>query len=184
MILISYAIFGRCLVLCYQIPKTCQYRRLQNTKLRYSERLCVLQDIVLTQCKSSWNSCQDLACFYIVLFTLETLDKKLFILASHKPLEILDRTLAKSLIKSVKKINALPATQSFYEVLYKGQHKVLNSERDSLVGSAESCGIIGTLIKLQLASVFVRFFSFTFISSSPEFLGTILQDLTNSWISW
>ena len=56
-----------------------------------------------TQCKNSWNSCQDLAYSYIFPFTLETLDKILFILASHKPLEILDRTLGKSLIKSVKR---------------------------------------------------------------------------------
>ena len=34
-----------------------------------------------------------------------------------------------------------------------------SSERDSLVGSAKGCGIIGTLIKLQLASVFVCFHS-------------------------
>ena len=40
-----------------------------------------------------------------------------------------------------------------------GQHEVVTSERDSLVGSAKSCGIIGTLIKLQLASVFVCFHS-------------------------
>ena len=56
---------------------------------------------------------------------------------------------------------ALPATQSFYEVLYIGQRKVLKSERDSLVGSAESGGKIGTPIKqLQLASVVVCFHSF------------------------
>ena len=78
-----------------------------------------------TQCKISWNSCQDLAYSYIFPFTLETLDKILFILASHKPLEFLDKNLGKSLIKSVKRMNetsilfpsilllfALPATLS------------------------------------------------------------------------
>ena len=92
---------------------------------------------VFTQCKNSWDSCQDLAYSYIILFTLETLDKILFILASHKPLEFLDSILGKSLIKSVKRIVvkqtsilftsilllfALPATLSFFEVLNIGQH--------------------------------------------------------------
>ena len=97
---------------------------------------------VCTQCKNSWNSCQDLAYSYIFPFTLETLDKILFILASHKPLEFLDSILGKSLIKSVKRMKscktntsilftsillsfALPAT-SFFEVLNIGQHKVVN----------------------------------------------------------
>ena len=140
-----------------------------------------------TQCKNSWNSCQDLAYSYIFPFTLESLDKILFILASHEPLEILDildSILGNSLIKSVNRMNkvvkqthqfclqvfcccshnqlaVLPdsvATLSFFEVLNIGQHKVL--KRGSLVGSAKSCGIIGTLIELLLASVFVCFIHF------------------------
>ena len=62
---------------------------------------------VETQCKTSWNSCQDLAYSYIFPFNLETLDKILFIFASHKPLEFLDSILGKSLIKSVKRMNKL-----------------------------------------------------------------------------
>ena len=58
-----------------------------------------------TQFKNTWNSCQDLAYFYKFLFTLESFDKILFILDSHKPLEFLDSILGKSLIKSVKRIN-------------------------------------------------------------------------------
>ena len=98
---------------------------------------------VETQCKNSWNYCQDLAYSYIFPFTLETLDKILFILASHKPLEFLDSILGKSLVKSVKRKNkvvkqtsilftsilllfALPTTLSFFEVLNIGQHKVVN----------------------------------------------------------
>ena len=65
----------------------------------------MLEKLLLPQCKNSWNSCQDLAYSYIFPFTLETLDKILFILASHKPLEFLDSTLGKSLIKSVKRMN-------------------------------------------------------------------------------
>ena len=52
----------------------------------------------------------------------------------------------------------LPATLSSFEVLDIGQHKVVNF-RNSLVGRAKICGIIATLIKLQLASVFVCFHS-------------------------
>ena len=79
-------------------PKTSQCKNSWNScqDLEYS---------YISQCKNSWNSCQDLGYSYIFLFTLETLDKILFILASQKPLEILDRTLGKSLIKSVKRIN-------------------------------------------------------------------------------
>ena len=62
---------------------------------------------MLSQCKTFPNSCQDLAYSYILPFTLESLDKVLFILASHKPLVILDSILGKSLIKSVKRMNKL-----------------------------------------------------------------------------
>ena len=54
------------------------------------------------QYKNSWSSCQDLAYSNIFPFTLESLDKILFILASHESLEILDSILGKSLIKGVK----------------------------------------------------------------------------------
>ena len=60
-----------------------------------------------SQFKNSWNSSQDLAYSYIFPFTHESLDKILFILASHKHLEFFDRILGKSDIKSVKRMNKL-----------------------------------------------------------------------------
>ena len=73
----------------------------------------ILVRSMLTQCKISWNSCQDLAYSYIFPFTLETLDKILLILASHKPLEFLDSILGKSLIKIVKRMNSCETNSSF-----------------------------------------------------------------------
>ena len=69
--------------------------------------------LIITQCKNSWNSCQDLAYSYIFPFTLETLDNILFILASHTPLEFLDSILGKSLIKSVKRMNSCKTNINF-----------------------------------------------------------------------
>ena len=60
-----------------------------------------------SQCKKYWNSCHDLAYSPNFPFTLESLDKILFILTSHKPLEILPSILGKSLIKSVKRMKKL-----------------------------------------------------------------------------
>ena len=78
-----------------------------------------------TQCKTTLNSCQDLAYSYIFPFTLQSLDKILFILASHKPLEILDRNLGNKqtaiLYTSTLLLFALPDTLSFFEVLDIGQ---------------------------------------------------------------
>ena len=68
---------------------------------------------ITTQCKNSWNSCQDLAYSYIFPFTLATLDKTLFILASHKLLEFFDSILGKSLIKSFKRMNSCKTNINF-----------------------------------------------------------------------
>ena len=89
---------------CYCLLTLVNNARTTEHTFSHSLLPCAL---LYTQCKNSWNSCQDLAYSYIFPFTLETLDKILFILASHKPLEILDRTLGKSLIKSVKRITKL-----------------------------------------------------------------------------
>ena len=132
---------------------------------------------LLSQWKNSWNSCQDLAYSYIFPFTLETLDKILFFLASHKLLEFLDSILGKSLIKSVKscktninfvyKYFAVVRTTSYTIILWSIEYRTTQSSEFQNViawlvarkaGTAKS-GISGTLIKLQLASVFVCFHS-------------------------
>ena len=73
----------------------------------------ILEWRLITQCKNSWNSCQDLAYSYIFPFTLETLDKISFFLASHKPLGFLDSIPGKSLIKSVKRMNSCKTNINF-----------------------------------------------------------------------
>ena len=89
-----------------QWTTTCRNKDHTNAVFASDDAIVWTVPIVMdTQCKNSWNSCQDLAYSYIFPFTLETLDKILFILASHKPLGFLNSILGKSLIESVKRMN-------------------------------------------------------------------------------
>ena len=118
----------------------------------------LFEDLHSGNAKISWNSCRDLAYSYAFPFTRESLDKILFMLTSHKPLEFLDRNLGNSLIKMAKKlincktrktlfiIILLLYAKSFFEVLVIGQYIVLKQWRGSL---------IHTLIIPQMKSVFV-----------------------------
>ena len=54
----------------------------------------------------------------------------------------------------------------------------------SLVGIAEGRLLHNSYAEQAAFGVGFGLFSFTFVSFSLEFLGTILQDRANSWISW
>ena len=119
---------------------------------------------------------QDLAYSYVFPFSLENLDKTLFILASDEPLEFLDMNLDKSLIKSVKKMNNMRIKQQFcLQLLCCCSHYRLHchSSKPCLYYKAKfyNQDVIAWLVADQDAvGVGFGLFSITFVVFSFEFL--------------